>query len=149
MVTDLDLHEKMKEVDAVIGGEGNGGVIYPPHHYGRDALIGIALVLSYLTESDKKLSELRGKYTSYFMAKEKIALDDREQISHILKSLEEKYQNEKCTTIDGLKIDFPDSWVHVRASNTEPILRIYTEAKSQEEADALANRFMSEIRILP
>jgi phosphomannomutase len=137
-VGEKNVVEKMKAVSAVIGGEGSGGVIYPPLHYGRDALVGIALFLSHLATSHIPASELKKRYTVYYMAKEKIILESRDYVPMILNSLQEKYADQKIDTNDGLKIDFADSWVQIRASNTEPILRIYTEAKTQKHADDLA-----------
>ena len=144
-VGEKNVVEKMKEVSAVIGGEGSGGVIYPPLHYGRDALVGIALFLTHLATSPIPVSELKKRYTQYFMAKEKIQLQERSDIDRIISHLTEIYSHEKITTIDGLKIDFVDSWVQVRASNTEPILRIYTEAKTQQDANDLAQECMHHI----
>lgn len=144
-VGEVNVVEKMKETNAVIGGEGNGGIIYPELHYGRDSLVGIALFLSFLAEKQVKVSELRKTYTSYFMSKKKIDLTPGLDVDALLKNIEETYSGEKINTIDGVKIDFPENWVHLRKSNTEPIIRIYTEAKSQEEADSLADRFISEI----
>lgn len=145
-VGEVNVVEKMKETDAVIGGEGNGGIIYPALHYGRDSLVGIALFLSFLAEKQMKVSELRKTYTSYFMSKKKIDLTPDLDVDALLQAMEEKYSGEEINTIDGVKIDFPENWVHLRKSNTEPIIRIYTEAKSQEEADNLANRFIAEIK---
>jgi phosphomannomutase len=147
-VGEVNVVAKMKEVDAVIGGEGNGGVIYPELHYGRDSLVGVALFLSLLAEREIKVSELRQTYTSYFMAKEKIELTPDLNVDKLLEAIAKTYQNENITTIDGVKIDFKENWVHLRKSNTEPIIRIYTEAKSQNEADNLAQRFISELREL-
>ena len=147
-VGEVNVVAKMKEVEAVIGGEGNGGVIYPDLHYGRDSLVGVALFLSLLSERELKVSELRQTYTSYFMAKEKVELTPSLDVDNLLMKMQEKYKDEEITTIDGLKIDFEHNWVHLRKSNTEPIVRIYTEAKSQEEADALAQRFISELEEL-
>ena len=138
--------ELMKETNAVIGGEGNGGIIYPELHYGRDSLVGIALFLSFLAEEKITVSELRKKYTAYFMSKKKIELTPQLDVDAILKAMEAKYAAEEINTIDGVKIDFPENWVHLRKSNTEPIIRIYTEAKSQEEADALADMIIGEIK---
>ena len=140
--------EKMKEVSAVIGGEGSGGIIYPELHYGRDALVGIALFLTQLAQSGKTVSQIRVQYPSYHMAKEKVALPSRDKIQLVLGTLEEKYNNESTSRIDGLKIDFEDSWVHIRASNTEPILRIYTEAGTTEDANSLAAEFIAIIEEL-
>lgn len=145
-VGEVNVVEKMKETNAVIGGEGNGGIIYPELHYGRDSLVGIALFLSFLAEEKISVSELRKKYISYFMSKKKIELTPELDVDAILKAMEAKYSHEQINTIDGLKIDFAENWVHLRKSNTEPIIRIYTEAKSQEEADALADRIIGEIK---
>jgi len=114
-------------------------------HYGRDALVGIALFLSLLAEKNMKTSELRATYPNYFMSKKKIGLTPDIDVDKILKNIETKYANQEVTSIDGVKIDFPDSWVHLRKSNTEPIIRIYTEAKTQKEADHLADEFINEI----
>ncbi len=135
----------MKETDAVIGGEGNGGVIYPEAHYGRDALVGIALFLSLLAEKKMKVSELRKTYPNYFISKNKIQLTPDIKVDNILKQMKEKYANEQVNDIDGVKIDFADSWVHLRKSNTEPIIRIYSEAHTEAEAEALAQKIMGEI----
>ena len=144
-VGEVNVVEKMKETNAVIGGEGNGGIIYPELHYGRDSLVGIALFLSFLAEEKIAVSELRKKYTAYFMSKKKIELTPRLDVDAILKAMEGKYASHEINTIDGVKIDFAENWVHLRKSNTEPIIRIYTEAKSQKEADALADRIIGEI----
>ena len=145
-VGEVNVVEMMKDKKAVIGGEGNGGIIYPELHYGRDSLVGIALFLSYLAERKIAVSELRKEYTSYFMSKKKIELTPQIDVDAILKAMEAKYTSEKINTIDGVKIDFAENWVHLRKSNTEPIIRIYTEAKSQKEADNLADRIISEIQ---
>lgn len=147
-VGEVNVVAKMKEVNAVIGGEGNGGIIYPELHYGRDSLVGVALFLSLLSEKQIKVSELRQTYTSYFMTKEKIELTPELNVDALLNKIQENYKEEDITTIDGVKIDFETNWVHLRKSNTEPIVRIYTEAKSQEEADALAKRFITELEEL-
>jgi phosphomannomutase len=139
---------KMKETNAVIGGEGNGGIIYPELHYGRDSLVGIALFLSYLADLRISVSALRKTYTSYFMSKKKIQLTPQLDVDKLLKAMELKYANEEINNIDGVKIDFDDNWVHLRKSNTEPIIRIYTEAKSQEEADLLADKMIGEIKLV-
>ncbi len=144
-VGEVNVVEKMKETHAVIGGEGNGGIIYPELHYGRDSLVGIALFLSHLAEVNLPVSELRKQYPSYYMSKKKIQLTPQLDVDAILKTISTTYASEEITTIDGVKIDFAENWVHLRKSNTEPIIRIYTEAKSQTEADALADRFISEI----
>ena len=147
-VGEVNVVTEMKRVEAIIGGEGNGGIIYPELHYGRDALVGVALFLSLLAERGGSVQQLRESYPAYFMSKNKIQLTEQINPDQILKAMEQKYAHEQTTTIDGLKIDFPDSWVHLRKSNTEPIIRIYTEAKSQKEADALAHRFIEEIQAL-
>ena len=145
-VGEVNVVQKMKSTHAIIGGEGNGGIIYPENHYGRDALVGIALFLMLLTERQQTVSSLRASYPVYFMAKEKIELSISINPDQILKKLGEKYADEQCTTIDGLKIDFEESWVHMRKSNTEPIIRIYTEAKTEALAQDLAQKFIEEIK---
>ncbi len=145
-VGEVNVVQKMKSTDAIIGGEGNGGIIYPENHYGRDALVGIALFLMLLTERQQSVSALRASYPVYFMAKEKIELSISINPDQILKKLGEKYSDEQCTTIDGLKIDFDESWVHMRKSNTEPIIRIYTEARTEALAKDLAQQFIKEIK---
>ena len=147
-VGEVNVVTEMKRVEAIIGGEGNGGIIYPELHYGRDALVGVALFLSLLAKRGGSVQQLRESYPAYFMSKNKIQLTEQINPDQILKAMEQKYAHEQTTTIDGLKIDFADSWVHLRKSNTEPIIRIYTEAKSQKEADALAQRFIEEMRAL-
>lgn len=147
-VGEVNVVAKMKETAAVIGGEGNGGVIYPPSHYGRDALVGIALFLTHLAKSGKKCSELRKFYPDYFMSKNKIELTAGIDVDAILQRMKEKYSAEKTTDIDGVKIDFADSWVHLRKSNTEPIIRVYSEAKAMEQAEGLARKIISEIKVL-
>lgn len=144
-VGEVNVVSKMKETNAVIGGEGNGGIIYPELHYGRDSLVGIALFLSFLSDEYIKVSELRKKYPPYFMSKKKIQLTPQLDVDVILKKLQDKYAAEEINTLDGIKIDFAENWVHLRKSNTEPIIRIYTEAKSQEKADTLADHFIAEI----
>ena len=147
-VGEVNVVVKMKETNAVIGGEGNGGIIYPELHYGRDSLVGIALFLSYLADLRISVSALRKTYTSYFMSKKKIQLTPELDVDELLKAMEVKYASEEINTIDGVKIDFDDNWVHLRKSNTEPIIRIYTEAKSQEEADHLADKIIGEIKLI-
>ena len=147
-VGEVNVVVKMKETNAVIGGEGNGGIIYPELHYGRDSLVGIALFLSYLADLRISVSALRKTYTSYFMSKKKIQLTPQLDVDKLLKAMELKYADEEINNIDGVKIDFEDNWVHLRKSNTEPIIRIYTEAKSQEEADNLADKIISEIKLI-
>ena len=145
-VGEVNVVEMMKKNNAIIGGEGNGGIIYPELHYGRDSLVGVALFLSLLAEKKMTVGELRKTYPSYFMSKKKIQLTPGLDVDGILKTMEERYSNENITTIDGVKIDFPENWVHLRKSNTEPIIRIYTEAKSQDEADGLADKIIAEIK---
>ena len=145
-VGEVNVVEMMKKNNAIIGGEGNGGIIYPELHYGRDSLVGVALFLSLLAEKKMTVGELRKTYPSYFMSKKKIQLTPGLDVDGILKTMEERYSNEDITTIDGVKIDFPENWVHLRKSNTEPIIRIYTEAKSQAEADGLADKIIAEIK---
>ena len=147
-VGEVNVVTEMKRTNAIIGGEGNGGIIYPELHYGRDALVGIVLFLSLLAEKNCIVKQLRDSYPAYFMSKNKIQLTEAINPEEILKKMEKKYTNEQISTIDGLKIDFADCWVHLRKSNTEPIIRIYTEAKSQNEADNLALRFINEIKEL-
>ena len=144
-VGEVNVVDLMKKNKVVIGGEGNGGIIYPDSHYGRDALVGVALFLSLLAERQMSVSALRATYPDYFMSKKKIQLTPGLDVDGILKEIETRYQNEQLTTIDGVKIDFAESWAHLRKSNTEPIIRIYTEAKSQNEADTLADKFIEEI----
>ena len=141
-VGEVNVTTKMKEVHAVIGGEGNGGVIYPESHYGRDALVGIALFLSSLAQKGCKVSELRKTFPNYFIAKNRIDLTPETDVDAILNKVKDMYKDEQITDIDGVKIDFPDKWVHLRKSNTEPIIRVYSEAKTMEEADALGKQLM-------
>ena len=141
-VGEVNVTTKMKEVGAVIGGEGNGGVIYPESHYGRDALVGIALFLSSLAHKGCKVSELRATFPEYFIAKNRIDLTPSTDVDAILVKVKEMYGNEQVNDIDGVKIDFPDKWVHLRKSNTEPIIRVYSEASTMEEADALGKQIM-------
>lgn len=142
-VGEVNVVEMMKRTHAVIGGEGNGGVIYPELHYGRDALVGIALFLSHLAHEKKTVSELRTSYPNYFMAKNRIELTEGTNVDAILEKLKERYKDEKITDIDGVKIDFPSQWVHLRKSNTEPIIRVYSEAETQEAADMLGKEIMN------
>lgn len=141
-VGEVNVVTKMKEVGAVIGGEGNGGVIYPASHYGRDALVGIAMFLTQLAKSGKKVSEIRAEYPSYYMSKQKVELTSDTDTDSILEKVKEMFKDEQITDIDGVKIDFPDSWIHLRKSNTEPIIRIYSEAKSQDEANNLGEKII-------
>jgi phosphomannomutase len=145
-VGEVNVVAKMKANKAIIGGEGNGGIIYPESHYGRDSLVGTALFLMLMAERGGTVSEFRAGYPSYFMSKKKIELTPGLDVDGILVAMAEKYKNEEISTIDGVKIDFPENWVHLRKSNTEPIIRIYTEAKSQAEADGLADRIIGEIK---
>ena len=145
-VGEVNVVTKMKEVNAVIGGEGNGGIIYPESHYGRDALVGVALFLTHLAKKKIKVSELRASYPAYFMSKKKIELTPTLDVDAILKEIAKRYQNEDVNTIDGVKIDFENHWIHLRKSNTEPIIRIYTEAQTQTEADQVADTMISEIK---
>ncbi len=139
-VGEVNVVAKMKETNAIIGGEGNGGVIYPESHYGRDALVGVGLFLSLLAKSGKKVSELKAGYPQYAITKNKIELTPDIDVDKILESVKQVYSNEQITDIDGVKIDFKDSWVHLRKSNTEPIIRIYSEAHSEQEANSLAEK---------
>ena len=145
-VGEVNVVTEMKAVQAVIGGEGNGGVIYPELHYGRDALIGVVLFLSLLVDRNQSASQIRATYPSYFMSKNKITLKTGMDIDRILNRIEIKYRGNRTSNIDGVKIDFLDEWVHLRKSNTEPIIRIYTEAKTMVSANELADRFISEIK---
>lgn len=141
-VGEVNVTTKMKAVGAIIGGEGNGGVIYPESHYGRDALVGIALFLSSLAQKGCKASELRASFPNYYIAKNRIDLTPSTDVDAILRKVKEMYGDEQVTDIDGVKIDFPDKWVHLRKSNTEPIIRVYSEAATMEEADALGKKLM-------
>ncbi len=145
-VGEVNVVTKMKETNAIIGGEGNGGVIYPAAHYGRDALVGVALFLTLLAKSGKKVSELRATYPAYEISKNKIELTPDLDVDAILQAVKERYAGERITDIDGVKIDFADSWVHLRKSNTEPIIRIYSEAHTMAEADELAESIKAVIK---
>ena len=145
-VGEVNVVAKMKEVGAVIGGEGNGGVIYPELHYGRDALVGTALFLTWLAKKGMTMTRLRATYPSYYASKNKIELTPAIDVDKVLREVKERYAGENVNDIDGVKIDFAENWVHLRKSNTEPIIRVYTEAKSMDEADALAQRFIAEIK---
>ena len=145
-VGEVNVVKLMKKNNAIIGGEGNGGIIYPELHYGRDSLVGVALFLTHLANKKMKVSELRASYPEYFMSKNKIELTPQIDVDAILIAMADKYKDEDITTIDGVKIDFAENWVHLRKSNTEPIIRIYTEAPSQEQADKLALRIIDEIK---
>ena len=145
-VGEVNVVELMKKTNAIIGGEGNGGIIYPELHYGRDSLVGVALFLTYLAGQNKTVAELRASYPQYYMSKNKIELTPKIDVDAILVVMTEKYKSENISTIDGIKIDFATEWVHLRKSNTEPIIRIYTEAATQELADKLAFRIIDEIK---
>lgn len=147
-VGEVNVVELMKATNAIIGGEGNGGIIYPELHYGRDSLVGVALFLTHLANLDVTVAELRASYPQYYMSKNKIELTPQIDVDGILATLTETYKSENIFTIDGVKIDFPTEWVHLRKSNTEPIIRIYTEAPTQVEADALAVRFVNELKAI-
>ncbi|MDL2255766.1 phosphoglucosamine mutase [Parabacteroides sp. OttesenSCG-928-K15] len=147
-VGEVNVVTKMKETNAVIGGEGNGGVIYPASHYGRDALVGIALFLTHLAKKKMKTSELRASYPPYFISKQKVELTPDIDVDAILNKVKEKFANYDITDIDGVKIDFPDKWVHLRKSNTEPIIRIYAEAPTMAEADAFGGEIIRIIKEL-
>jgi phosphomannomutase len=144
-VGEVNVVSQMKATQAVIGGEGNGGIIYPESHYGRDSLVGVALFLSHLAHKGVSCKSLRDSYPTYFMSKNKIQLTPEIDVDLVLEKMTLKYQNEEINTIDGVKIDFEKEWVHLRKSNTEPIIRIYTESNSQDNADALAQRIIIEI----
>ena len=144
-VGEVNVVAKMKETGAVIGGEGNGGVIYPELHYGRDALVGVGLFLTYFAGLNMTMSELRKSFPAYYASKNKIELTPEIDVDKILATIKSRYSDERVNDIDGVKIDFEHNWVHLRKSNTEPIIRIYTEARTMEEADSLAKRFISEI----
>lgn len=145
-VGEVNVVEKMKATNAIIGGEGNGGIIYPELHYGRDSLVGVALFLTHLAGMDCTVAELRASYPQYFMSKNKIELTPQIDVDGVMATIAKQYAAENISTIDGVKIDFPTEWVHLRKSNTEPIIRIYTEAPTQAEADALAVRFVNELK---
>ncbi len=145
-VGEVNVVAKMKACNAIIGGEGNGGVIYPESHYGRDALVGVGLFLTLLANKNCSMSELKASYPAYFASKNKVDLNDSIDVDNLLLQMKNRYADEQVNDIDGVKIDFAESWVHLRKSNTEPIVRIYTEAKSQDQADKLAERFIAEMR---
>ena len=147
-VGEVNVVTKMKATNAVIGGEGNGGVIYPASHYGRDALVGIALFLSHLAHEGKKVSELRATYPPYFIAKNRVDLTPEIDVDAILAKVKEIYKNEEINDIDGVKIDFADKWVHLRKSNTEPIIRVYSEASTMEAAEEIGQKIMDVINEL-
>ncbi|MTI26475.1 phosphoglucosamine mutase, partial [Fulvivirga kasyanovii] len=145
-VGEVNVVTEMKKTKAVIGGEGNGGIIYPELHYGRDALVGIALFLSHLAKSDKRASRLRASYPNFHISKNKIELTPEINVDDILKEIQKKYSSQKVNTIDGVKIEFGNEWVHLRKSNTEPIIRIYSESDSEATAEHLANKLISDIK---
>jgi phosphomannomutase len=147
-VGEVNVVAKMKETNAVIGGEGNGGVIYPESHYGRDALVGIALFLSHMAHEGKTATQLRASYPAYYIAKNKVELTPDINVDAILEKVKEIYKEERINDIDGVKIDFPDEWVHLRKSNTEPIIRIYSEAKNKKQADDLGQKIIDVIKSL-
>lgn len=147
-VGEVNVVAKMKETGAIIGGEGNGGIIYPESHYGRDALVGVALFLTYLAKTSMKCSALRATYPEYYMSKNKIQLTPEIDVDSLLLKMKDKYSSEKVTDIDGVKIDFPTEWVHLRKSNTEPIIRIYSESYTPQAADAIAQRIIADIKSL-
>jgi phosphomannomutase len=144
-VGEVNVVQMMKDTDAIIGGEGNGGIIFPELHYGRDALVGIAFILSFLAESNKTLSSLRRSYPNYIIIKDKIQLTEEINLNELLENLKNKYQKYPQNTIDGLKIYVENNWVHLRASNTEPIIRIYTESESEVTAENLAKKIKMDI----
>jgi len=145
-VGEVNVVELMKRTNAIIGGEGNGGIIYPASHYGRDSLVGVALFLSHLAQLKISCKQLRDSYPNYYMSKNKIELTPKINVDKILKRIASNYKNEDISTIDGVKINFKTEWVHLRKSNTEPIIRIYTESTSQKNATELANKFIAEIK---
>ena len=145
MVGEVNVVNKMKEVNAVIGGEGNGGIIVPDLHYGRDALIGIALFLTHLAKSKKSIKQLRSTYPDYFISKNKIELSNGTDVKTIFEKIKDKYKNHPINTEDGLKIEFDNDWVHLRTSNTEPIIRIYAESNFETTAENIAKRLMKDI----
>jgi phosphomannomutase len=147
-VGEVNVVAKMKAIGAVIGGEGNGGIIYPESHYGRDALVGIALFLSHLAEKKMSMTALKNSYPQYTISKNKIELDASTPVDSILEKTKTLFATAEVNTVDGVKLDFPTEWVHLRKSNTEPIIRIYAESNSKEAADALAERVMKEIQQL-
>jgi phosphomannomutase len=147
-VGEVNVVAKMKEVNAPIGGEGNGGIIYPELHYGRDSLVGVALFLTHLAASKLTCSALRSTYTNYYMSKQKIQLTPNVDVDKILNKMAAKYASEDVNKIDGVKINFANEWVHLRKSNTEPIIRVYTESTSATKANELAQRFINEISLI-
>ena len=144
-VGEVNVVNKMKETNAIIGGEGNGGIIYPELHYGRDALVGVALILSHMAKSGLSASRLRATYPNYTISKNKIDLPDSLDVDALLNQIAEKYKQQEINRIDGVKIEFDEEWVHLRKSNTEPIIRIYSESKSAQTADVLAKKIIKDI----
>jgi len=144
-VGEVNVVKKMKEVDAVIGGEGNGGIIVPDFHYGRDALIGIGLFLTHLAHSGKGIKKLRSRYPDYFISKNKISLEKQTDVPQLLQKIKEKYKSNPVNTEDGLKIEFDNDWVHLRASNTEPIIRVYSESNFETTADNIAKKIIHDL----
>ena len=142
----MNVVNQMKAKNAIIGGEGNGGVIFPELHYGRDALIGIALILTHMAKTSKSAKQLRNSYPNYHISKNKIELTPEIDVDLILKKMEAKYTHENINTTDGVKIDFAEEWAHLRKSNTEPIIRIYSESSNEEKAESLAQKIISEIK---
>ena len=147
-VGEVNVVKKMKEINAVIGGEGNGGVIYPDLHYGRDALVGIALFLTLLAKTNLTATQLRRSYPEYVISKNKIELTPQTNVDAVLAEMKKKYSHQPVNTEDGLKIEFGNDWVHLRKSNTEPIIRIYSESRDAAQADKLARQVMKEIEAL-
>jgi phosphomannomutase len=147
-VGEVNVVNAMKQHDCVIGGEGNGGIIYPELHYGRDALVGIALFLTHLAESGLECSVLRKCYPDYFISKNKITLSEGTDPDQVLKAFKDAHKDEELNTVDGVKVDTPQGWVHLRKSNTEPIIRLYAEAGSQKEAEGLAEKAMQTVNEL-
>ncbi|MBS1496287.1 MAG: phosphoglucosamine mutase, partial [Bacteroidetes bacterium] len=145
-VGEVNVVNKMKEVNAVIGGEGNGGIIVPDLHYGRDAMIGIALFLTHLAKSQKSIKQLRNTYPDYFISKNKITLENGVDVKTVFEKIKTKYKNQPINTDDGLKIEFENDWVHLRTSNTEPIIRIYSESNFETTANNIATRLMKDIQ---
>ena len=145
-VGEVHVVTRMKEVNAPIGGEGNGGIIYPELHYGRDALVGIALFLTHLAKSGKSVSQLRAQYPNYFISKNKITLDETMNLDKVMEKVYEKYKSNEINREDGIRIDFEEDWIHLRRSNTEPIIRIYSESQSQTTAEKLAEKLILDIK---
>jgi phosphomannomutase len=145
-VGEVNVVDQMKAANAVIGGEGNGGIIYPASHYGRDALVGIGLFLTHLAKFGKTISRLRASYPNYYISKNKIELTPETDVDQILLEIKEKYKKHPINEIDGVKIEFEKEWVHLRKSNTEPIIRIYSESDSEATAEHLAKKIMQDIK---